>query len=239
MSQSKKSPRKRPDPRKRIKPMPPAPAPTIDQVQAENAKLRERNEQLEERNEQLTKKIVKGPADVAQETANASKFAETIGTESREAELERLRANNEMLEDELGLRRNDDHAHQAYSNAFELIKCLASRSKHFESLEVRARPDIVLNRATPFEAVLVVNASGGTLTFRATAADPARALLEALSRFRAEANSLRKIPWAEDLDSLFALIDNQWVRTKSVYVPMSVGKMLGEKDLDKRIYKRA
>lgn len=221
MSEKKPAPRKRnrsKNPRDRIKPLPPAPAPTLDQVQAENAKLRERNEQLEERNEKLSKKVIVPPEEAAQQTADASRFAETIGTESREDELVRLRGYTKHLEDELRERRADDWINASHRQAFELIKLLASRRHQFESIEVRAAPEKLVNRAVPYEATLVIAYSAGTQRFTAVAGDPARALLEALAQFTDQMRA-RKFSPAENLSTIFTLIDNQQMVSKTNYVP--------------------
>jgi cell division septum initiation protein DivIVA len=207
MSEKKPALRNR-SPRDRIKPMPAAPPQTLEQLAAENAKLRARNEDLEERNARLTK-AVKVPEQAAQETADASKFAATIGTESREDELTRLRALNAHFERELDERRAMDGVNRTHAQAFELIKQLATHRNRFESIELRAAPELLRNRAVPYEATLVVTYSAGTHRFTAVAGDPARALLEALAQF-ADQLKARKVPDVQDLGALFALIDNQW-----------------------------
>lgn len=136
-----------------------------------------------------------------------------------EAENRRLRALNENLEGELRERRAEDRANAAHAQSFELIKLLATHRHRFESIELRAAPEQIRNRAVPYEATLVVTYSAGTHRFTAVAGDPARALLEALAQFSDQMRT-RKVPAVEDLSTLFALIDNQWVITKgSAFLP--------------------
>lgn len=215
MSKKNPVPRKRnrsKNPRDRIEPLPPAPVPTLEQVQAENAKLRERNERLEEINVKLSRRIQQAD-DVVRETVDLSKFAETIGTENREDELIRLRGYTKHLEDELNRRRTEDPDNAAHRQAFELIKHLATLSHRFESIEVRAAPEKLVNRAVPYEATLVITYPAGTHRLTAIAGDPARALLEALAQFTDQMR-VRKIQFVEDLGPLFVLIDNQQVINK-------------------------
>lgn len=227
MSQKKPTPRKRDyakerRDRKARRDKIAAAAPTLEQIQAENAKLRERNEQLEETNDRLSKKVLKKAVvtteEEAQQTADASKFAETIGTESREDLLKRLGTQIENLESELRERRAEDRANAAHAQAFELIKLLATHRTRLGGIEIKPS-DRLINRSLAYEATLEVTYSAGTHRFTAVAADPARALLEALAQF-ADQSQVRKVPPVQDLGTLFALIDNQWVLTKgSAYLP--------------------
>lgn len=133
--------------------------------------------------------------------------------------IRRLNQENRELAAELRERRYENRAHAHFESLFDIIKHLARKERRFVRLEVKPRPDLVVDNTIMFECVLEVASGDGNTIYGASAKDPARALLVTLSRFADSENTPRHS--TTNTAALFALIDSPWTvaAIQSNYIP--------------------